>query len=328
MYVMHRMSHEEKRAFELLRNEGKISIGWSSIVASGSGEETIQKAQSGNRHDFFEYCLDFHNEWLTRTRCYYLYNFLTLSEGDIVLIPAPHEYTICKVKKGAEVYSEPGVDIGFVVDVEILKDRCSRKDSLDNALTQKMKFRGTNLVLSREETYLEVDNLLSGDELGNTVIIQDFSPTKKVIIDQIQTYLYDKIQPDDLERIVEKYLVHIGAEYAYIPSKNSKHKDNDSCADIDVIGIFPKIGVQVLVQVKQHIGETDSYGIEQLAAYKNLVKTDENNRCPQPVKCFITLGNLTVEAMESAEKESIKVYDGTSFAEELYDSGFDFGSVF
>ncbi len=316
---MHRMSHEGETAQKLLSEKNLITIGWS--VLDKYEDEVINKARSLAKKDFAEYFVDLgksiSNEYMSATKSYFLYNFLRLKKGDKVIIPFPKSIKIVEVVDPATVYKSDGPDIGFTAKVDIIVDQASRYDYICSSLSSKLKYRGTNLVISKENKCNLVDDLINNIKKGKTTY--NFGETKSKMVDLVFEYLKNDITETHFEVLIRSYLDNLGADYSEISSKKRKHSKNDSSADVDVKAVFIDLNICVYVQAKHHNHYTGRKGIDQLIEYKHEV--DDTYESLQPIKWLITTAKLSEDDEEYARINGVRVIDDCGFAECLIDSG-------
>ncbi|TDM41582.1 hypothetical protein ETI10_00405 [Macrococcoides goetzii] len=342
MYLMQRISHESEVAEKMLE-KGYVSIGWGDFRKHdlNLAQKLVDKVQHEkiDKYEFGQWFKVLAKEtpmsWLTSRQGYFLYNFLKLDPGSIIIVPKSYVFDIYKVIEKPEVYSEKksGLssesDIGFMVKVEPLHTNVSRSDYLDSALSSKLKYRATNLVFS-EEDGKKIEELVQNIE--RKVPAHDFSKTKIAIIEQIHDYITQKINEAQFEKLIKEYMKHIGSKNAKIPAKNERG-ENESIADVDIKAPFPNLGIVIYVQAKHHNGTSNTHGIKQLLAYENEI--DESLKNLVPFKWFITTGELEEDAIDKLIKdekiktdgiENIKIVSGKDFAKMLYESGFPLDS--
>lgn len=323
MYLMHRISHEWDTALRLLHEEGLISIGWRIIEKNGLGENVISKV-FGEKGDFINYfeslANELKNEYFTRRRGYYLYNFLRLEKGDKVIIPIADTITIVEVLDKPRLYSEndnkANVDIGFVVPVKKIMENIPRAEYILPDLASKFKYRGTNLVLS-EEDYKEIEKTVLNFQKGEKS--HSFDNHRINIIKIINEYLKNNVNENQFEKIIKEYFIRIGASETYIPPKNKKIEKNDRIADVDVIAKFESLRTVVYVQAKHHKGCTNDYGLEQLIKFEH--ENYDKFKHLNPLKWLITTGEIHPFTEEKSNQYNIRIISKDEFASMLYNAG-------
>ena len=325
MYLMHRISHENSASEKLLKEDGLLSMGWS-MLKGEKADRVLRNAKEMEQHefrdDFVELGNEINNKWMTARRSHYLYRFLKLEKGDRVLIPKPGELDFCEVTGEPYAYNHPeGKDIGFVVPVKLIATGISRHRYVPAALGSKLKYRGSNLCFNDKD--IEVIEKILADHKGNTPVY-DFTPTRESIVKNIHNYL-TQLNDQHLEKLIEAYMVSIGADATAIPPKNSNSQKNSSIADVDVKAAFNSLGLVIYVQAKRHTGTSDDTGIRQLLAYE--YEEDSTFESLQPFKWFITTGKFDEYKEDIPQDEQgarIRVIQDTEFASMLVDSGFVF----
>lgn len=325
MYLLHRISHLEEFSRKLLRS-GLLSIGYAELVKRNKGEYFTDLARSADEKvtftsEFSKFGSDYSLEYFTKRRSYFLYNFLKLKTNDIVIIPDYKMITIAKVIGDPRVFSESenpdSEDIGFVVQVEILAENVLRDNFVSSSISSKLKYQATNLIISNDENFEEIDSILQNFKEGKE--IHSFIDFKSKIIDQVHEYLLSNLKPGQFEKIVKWYFLKIGADNVIIPPKNKKNINNKKIADVDVIAGFDKLMIAICVQAKHHKNVSNIHGINQLIEYKY----DDNPAFQGMdfIKWFITTADLRKEDETIAMNENIRVIKLLNFAEMLVDSG-------
>lgn len=317
MDLMHRITHENDQTKKLLASQSKLPIGYAAFVKKNQAEEIMAEADKSDKRNFARFFVELGEkdgfDWMTPMRSYFLYNFLRLTVGDRILVPSPGQFSIFEVTGVPEALTQDDVnnaDLGFAVTVKPIAEHLPRNNYLGSALTSKLKYRGTNLVLSTAE----VDRLI--ETLNTKTTITDFSATKDAVVEQVQKNIIDKLTPDQLELLVKNYLENLGADKTYIPSKKGQRNDNDPVADIDVMGQFNNLGIAVYVQVKHHKGAESHAGfthaIAQLAAsrYTGIQEYDSLI----PVKWLVTTAKVDSEWIEDVAPQNIRVIQNDEFA--------------
>ncbi|WP_342387498.1 restriction endonuclease [Salinicoccus bachuensis] len=325
MYLMHRISHENSASVKLLKEDNLLPIGWS-MLKGEKADRVLRNAkemkQNEFRDDFVELGKEINRSWLTARRSNYLYRFLNLNKGDRVLIPKSGELDLCEVTGSPYAYDNPeGIDIGFVVPVRMISTGISRHRYVPVDLASKLKYRGTNLCLNDKDKET-IERMLTN--YRDEVPFYDFTPTRDSIVKKIHDYL-TQLNDQHFEKLIESYMVFIGADVTVIPPKNSKSQKNSSIADVDVKAAFNTLDLVIYVQAKRHTDTSDDTGIRQLLAYKN--EEDSTFEHLEPFKWFITTGEFdknTTDIPQDEQGERIRVIQGTEFASLLVDSGFVF----
>ncbi|MCH4172682.1 MAG: restriction endonuclease [Lactobacillus sp.] len=320
MDLMQRISHGEKKSEEMLEDDGILTLGFSEIVKTGEAEALMAKALKLEKREFAKETIDFGvkhglDDWLSRVRSYYLYNFFRLAVGDKVVVPFPKEFSIFEVTSAPytldfEKYGK--YDLGFGVDVKPIKEHFQRDEYLGAALTSKLKFRGANL----QFTEGEIEGLISN--IGHKTIISDFTSNQDQIVEIVQAYIKD-LKPAQFELLIKNYLENLGADETSIPGKGDKIHKNDPIADVDVMARFNNLGIAVYVQAKHYEGEQNRQGIDQLLAYQ--YAPNEEYQALVPVKWLITTAEVKGKLMGEAENAHIRVIQGDEFAALLVENG-------
>lgn len=333
-YWLHRVSHEWDVSHKLLA-EGYLSIGWGGLAGSG-----IEKTVTDCNKQRFEAIMSEHGCQAIRSR-WTLWNFCRFSPNDFVVVPLSNGmFSIYKVKgtpipiteldSFAEFVSEKGsritrdqkgllrryennetVDLGFVVEVEIVKANLSRYEYADSKLTSRMKILQTNADISNLAE--NVQNVISADSPINlyATVIEELASG---LLDAIKTQL----TPDKFEQLIKWYFEKLGATRTSRPSKNSSDKWDG--ADADIVAEFDALRVVFYIQAKFHDGTTSNWAVEQISKYKDQheVLSDEHTVIPWVIS---TANKFTDEAKTLAQESNVRLVTGTEFGRMLIDAG-------
>lgn len=333
-YWLHRVSHEWDVSHTLLA-DGYLSIGWGGLAGSG-----IEKTVTDCNKQRFEAIMSEHGCQAIRSR-WTLWNFFRFSPNDFVVVPLPNgKFSICKVKGipipiteldgFAELVLQNGsritrdqkgllrryendkiVDLGFVVEVEIVKANLSRKEYADSKLTSRMKIRQTNADIS--DLAENVQNVISADSPINlyATVIEGLANR---LLDAIKTQL----TPDKFEQLIKWYFEKLGATRTLRPSKNSSDKWDG--ADADIVAEFDTLGVVFYIQAKFHDGTTSNWPVEQISKYKDQheVFSGEHTVIPWVIS---TAAEFSEEAITMAQENNVRLVTGAEFGIMLIDAG-------
>ena len=333
-YWLHRVSHEWDVSHKLLA-EGYLSIGWCGLAGSG-----IEKTVTDCNKQRFEAAMSEHGYQATRSRLN-LWNFCRFSPNDFVVVPLSNgKFSICKVKGTpipiteldgfAEFELEDGsritrdqkgllrryendkiVDLGFVVEVEIVKANLSRSKYAESKLTSRMKIRQTNADIS--DLAEDVQKVISTDSPINlySTVIEELANR---LLDAIKTQL----NSDKFEQLIKWYFEKLGATRAWCPSNNSSDKWDG--ADADIVAEFDALRVVFYIQAKHHVGTTDYRAVEQISKYKDQheVLSDEHTVIPWVIS---TADEFSDEAIKMAQENNVRLVTGTEFGIMLIDAG-------
>jgi len=333
-YVLHRISHEYSVAQKLLKH-GYLSIGFS------QGLCLFESARKNDRKQYDLDCKKIYKgqAWWEKTaiKRNQPWRFLTLSIGDIVVVPLPYgKFSICEVDrepmkitdldlselgddnkgltlKDGLLYNEDGhVDFGFLVHVTFLKEDLSRGKYADAALTSRMKFRQTNTDIN--DIAEHVERVIKKDtpiNLYNNVIEDISSPFLGAI----------KRDSSDskFEKLVKWYMEQQGFK-AEIPPKNFKGKKD--YADADIVAASELLKIIICIQVKFFEGVCGEWAIEQISKYteqKMLADTENDYTYIQWV--VSTADDYSEKAKSIAVEKNVRLITGLEFSQMLLDSG-------
>ncbi len=225
-----------------------------------------------------------------------------------------------KIIKSEEIYIKfEKVDLGFVVKVEVVKDKISRYQYADKKLTSRMKYFGTTLDIS--DLKENIDAVIKA-----TAPINFYSMAVEKLSNELLNTIKKQLSPDKLESLIKWYFVKLGASDVWIPPKNKKNNDkyggNDeyNWADADIIARFDTLKVMLYIQAKFYDGETNQWAVEQISKYKEQHKEndDEYTVIPWVVS---TSNSFSEEAISKAQENNVCLIDGLEFCRMIIDAG-------
>lgn len=338
-FWLHRISHHAEIAHPLF-DMGYLSYGWLdfavipnfiSNVRSDSGWEYLEKEMirvwdclPPNRHQLWRY----------------IYQF---KKGDWVLVPSWYTFSICEilddepltmsdikdldikdwngnaVQKNGEGFfvndNNEMIDLGFVRRIKIIARDIPRADYADAALLSRMKVRQTNVNID-DLSQMVLDALTRYKE--NMPI--NFRRELDAIIPRICESINTKLDDSKFERLVKWFFMRQGATSVEIPPKNPSGKRGDE--DVDVIATFDLLNTIYYVQVKHHIGETDSWATEQISLVKKLQDEKTDDSYSRIYWVLSSAETFSDECQRKALETGVRLIDGKAFASMLIDSGF------
>ena len=335
---LHRISHHSEFARPLLE-KGILTIGFSDFSDEGFPEKVRNQGIAA----IDQACRD--NSWPTIPKSRYsLLKFLVeMQKGDWILVPGPKVFSIyiitgekpkiiseidikdisdisIKIGNDKRLYDLSGekyIDLGFFWEVKILKRErelidIPRAVYADALLTSRMKILSTNAKISDLEKSIEdAINRFERNQPINLYaqIIESTVPT-------ITEAFHKNLTPDKFEKLIKWYFRRIGASEVYIPAKNESKKEGDA----DVIATFEPIKTIIYIQAKFHIGETDSWALEQVLAYKNF-KEEADSEYSKLCWVITTGSSYSSQALEIAKQNEIQLFDEKTFAMLLLEAG-------
>ena len=261
--------------------KGYAAIGWSSCVFDKDDKDaTIEKIEK----EYGE--LSGRHKGVIR-------RFLTISEGDIVLVPCYKGfymgYATGEYKHLDECVED---DRANVIVVDFIKDKNGeplffKREGKNTALSTKIGSRHLLLEIKDESLKNEVDEYISLEEdisIENRIrnyenIERDHlkNELKKVLSDYTKTWLEAK--GVGFEKLISNLFETEGYD-TYILPKSIGGSDK---ADADVLAIkssrlSPKLHDVIYIQAKHHSGTTGTWGYTQIKAFKDLInKSAEEN---------------------------------------------------
>ncbi|MBO3091708.1 restriction endonuclease [Schleiferilactobacillus harbinensis] len=317
MYLLHRIYNQTSAAMQirLLEEENKLSIGYAAFVLAGEGDTLIGHARTMAKADFAVYFAALGHKmglpWATRTRSHWLYYFLQLESNDTVVVPTHTGFAIYRVTAAPEVV--PTVarehDVGFTVPVKLLVN--DPKGAVGAALTDAMRFRGTDLMLSGQATQ-DIDGLVAGQD---TTVPEPAAAAVAAVQETLQG-----LHPAQFTEIVGRYLRAMGADEVRYPAADP-NKDE---TPVDILGVFRNVGAVILVHAQQYSGTVPEAGIQELVGFQ--YTTFEGYDAMAAIKWFVTTGHFPEdedEAVGYVQENRVQVLQDKDLAKRLVISGVD-----
>jgi len=327
-------------AYPLLYEHNYLSIGWSYLLEDMDSEDLVQltKSDAGFEKAFRS---QNSNESPARTR-WNLYRFLyEMQDGDFVLVPSWGEFSIYKIK-GNQILL-PGelqienlkdwnehpvtissngffsnsegetVDLGFLREVTPFALHIPRYEYADQNLTSRMKIRQTNACISDLEN--SINNAIYAFNTKQPINL------KNAILEECTPIVHQKIQEliqdSKFEELVSWYVKKLGASKVEIPSKNESPTEN---GDADVVAFWDSLHLAIMIQVKKHSGETDSWAVEQIKNFN----TNHNYGDDMATQLWVisSCDKFGIDAVQIAQGSQVRLINGTEFSKMLLDVGF------
>lgn len=333
-YWLHRIRHESGLSNILLEKRNELSIGFSDI----SDTETLNRILLNPN----EIDVVMQEEWgaLYRNRFSLRHFLCEMKQGDYVLVPADYTFSIyeivgdkpfsnesldtnvlCDVWGNPIMLGKDGylhcqdsenriVDLGFFWKVKLIEKDIPRTEYADQALISRMKARQTTLNINDlENSILESIRMFQKKSPINL-----YNLTIEKLTENLLKLIQEKIDADRFEKLVEWYMKRIGADDTVIPAKN-----NSTEGDADVIAYFESLKTAVLIQVKKHTGNTDSWAVDQIKTYK---RNNNSLLSYNKLLWIISTGDdFTEDAKEKAQSANVRLINGRMFVEMLLDAG-------
>lgn len=334
-YWLHRISHERGLSNVLLEKRNELSIGFSDF----SDNKSLNRILSNP--DEIEAVMQEGWGGLSRSR-FSLRRFLCeMKTGDYILVPSPYTFSIYEIignkpfsnesldtaglcdvwenpvslKNDGYLHSEDKenriIDLGFYWEVKPVEVNISRAEYADQALISRMKSRQTTLNINDLEK--NIQEAIQMFEKKSPINLHNLAIEKATgtLLDLIR----EKIDADKFEELVRKYMLRIGADDAIIPGKNNSEE-----GDADVIAYFEPIKTAILIQVKKHTDNTDSWAVNQITAYR---KNNTSLLVDYSKLLWIisTCDDFTKDAKDKARGENVRLINGRMFTEMLLDAG-------
>ena len=338
-YWLHRISHESGLSNVLLEKRNELSIGFSDF----SSDEYLQEILTNGLDGIWNVVKKEWKEGRPRS-CFSLYHFLCeMKQGDYVLVPSSYTFSVYEIVDEKpfsnesldttnlqDVWGNPiildgegylcskgsvsrQIDLGFYWKVKPVEVNIPRAEYADQALVSRMKVRQTTLNIND----LEKNILESIEMFKKKSPINLHNLAMEQAAGTLLNLIREKIDADKFEELVRKYMVRIGADDTTVPAKNNSEE-----GDADVIAYFEPIKTAILIQVKKHVGNTDSWAVDQITAFR------KNNKglvdYSKLLWIISTCDDFTNETKDKAQSENVRLINGRMFAEMLLDA--DFGS--
>ena len=298
-YWMHRVSYED--GFSIFENEKKITIGFSEAAAS----DELCEALTVNC-DYDKFCTAYTKVYrgnIERSKNH-LWRFVAkMKRDDIVVVPWPLGFYVCKLKGDVAKCNRPGLDLGWEWDVDLISEFRTPRDAYAQAgLLRCMKCPQTNLC---------IDDLREDVDFAYTC--KPFNLVQNVT-ETLLKAIRDNGSPERLEEYVAAMFESMGAEVEILP-KNYVGKKGDC----DVEAIFEFLHLVISVQCKKHEGTTDDCGVKQIAKYSdNKVRKSGWNYWKWVIS---TADAFSQEASDAAKQKDIRLICGNELSRMLLRCG-------
>lgn len=332
---LHRISHHMEVSHRLLSNQ-QLTIGFSDFASEEFVSDVITHGWKA-LEDAFQ------TEWGGQSRIRYnLWRFIhEMKTGDWVLIPKWDEFAIYEIVgerpqpigtlsfqnltdwhnnpihlRDGLLYRENGelIDLGFFWQVKPIRTGISRYDYADAALTSRMKVRGTNVLIS--DLRENVQESIAAFDAHRPINLH--SKITDATVNNVLSLLLKNLNPDKFELLVKWYFGRVGATSVDIPSKNKRDKEGDA----DVVASFEPIKTIIYVQVKFHEGETSTWALDQILAYRDsMAAKDSSDEYSQLSWVISTGSSYSEEAINLAKEQKIQLINGEQFATMLLQAG-------
>lgn len=335
-YWLHRITGGDNAwplSVELFK-KGYISIGWLDF----STENYLSMIRSGV--EGFDKMMDEQGYGRPRNR-WNLWRFVNeMSEGDIVVVPFPYSFAICKIsdnkvftnesidpellvdRDGNRVtFEEDGylhnsngdlIDLGFYRKVEVVEKEIPREYA-DQALYSRMKIRQTNADIC--DLAGSINDAVEAFRKGKPVNLREsvMESAAPMVLEKIRGLQNDS----KFESLVEWYLKSLGASRVETPWRGESPSE---AGDADKVAYFDNIGFAIMVQIKKHSGITDDWAVTQIKAYS----TNHNFGEYATALWVISSGDgFSEEACRLAQENGVRLIDGPQFARMILDAGLD-----
>ena len=334
-YWLHRISHEAEYSRPQLEN-GKLTIGFSCLRT----QDFLDKAKSARSVGDLDSDVMKAYDRLLRSR-HSLWRFLKeIQVNDLVIVPQvpqPGEYSVYVIRGGPKLLEGVRGDLGFYRDVEVHEienkkaqgiskkaQGISRYDYADRALTARMKIRITNVEISDLSESIKSALDAYRDSKPITLHLRTTDLAERLLC-----LIYERLNPEKFESLLEWYFRRIGASDVFIQSKNEPGKDGDA----DIRTSFDRVRLTIYVQAKFHDPKTatDDWPVQQVKRYvewKRERKKEPDEHSDEDVhtsglwvvstcKCF------TEACTKEAREHDVVLINGIQFAHMLLEAGLE-----
>ena len=337
-YWLHRITGGDNAwplSVELFK-KGYISIGWLDF----STENYLSMIRSGV--EGFDKMMDEQGYGRPRNR-WNLWRFVNeMSEGDIVVVPFPYSFAICKIsdnkvftnesidpellvdcneervtfESDGYLHNSNGdlIDLGFYRKVEMIEEKEIPRDGYaDQALCSRLKIRQTNANI--DDLAGSINDAVEAFRKGKPVnlresVVESAAPTVLEKIRQLQN-------DSKFESLVEWYLKSLGASRVETPWRGESPSE---AGDADKVAYFDNIGFAIMVQIKKHSGITDDWAVTQIKAYSSNHNFGEYSTALWVVSSG---DGFSEEAQRLAAETGVRLVDGLQFARMILDAGLE-----
>ena len=305
-YWLHRVSHEG--GIGILEREHKLTIGFSAVASSKAARQAMEQ---GNYNAFCAAYTQVYKGDIERLKNGLWRFVVEMSIGEIVVVPFPYGFLICRVQGNAVVCNRGELDLGWEREVEILAKCSPREDYAKARLLSRMKCQQINLYIT--DLADEVEEAL--DRKQNNAPIDLVGNMSKELHKQLEEYC----KPEKFEEYVASYFKSLGATVEVLAKNYS-----DKHGDCDVEAVFPALRLTISVQCKKHTDTTDDWAVRQISDYAD---TDSRNRKERDANWtyaywVVSLADkFTNEAYRLAQEKCITLINGSDFCRMLLNAG-------
>ncbi|MBR1926469.1 MAG: restriction endonuclease [Bacteroidales bacterium] len=263
-----------------------------------------------------------------------------MEEGDIVIVPMPYSFSVCRIadnivisnetidsslledcdgepvtrKEDGYLYnkSDEIVDLGFYRKVDIIARDIPRDKYADQALSSRMKIRQTNANI--DDLDGSVNDAISAFRDQKPINLKEtlMESAAPLVLEKIRTLQNDT----KFEALVEWYMKSLGARVD-TPWKGESPTEE---GDADRIAYFDNIGFAIMIQIKKHSGITDDWAVTQIKGYA----ANHNFGEYATALWVISSGDgFSEEAQRLAEETGVRLVDGLQFSRMILEAGLE-----
>lgn len=252
-----------------------------------------------------------------------VYNCLQIQKGDILIMPLKWEGGIAIGEvlsdhilhnESEELYEK---DMSNYFEVKWLTKYYDRTD-LPAEIQSTLKYQRANLNIDYyrdkfENIIKELNRGIDDDEQSFGLHIVEQRKKDVKIIFKIISNRQAKMSDNDFEKFILEFFC---STFNLVGIKNTVTEEANDGKDIMLsYKHFQPLGIEALswnVQIKQHVGETDSWAVEQISKSDNLK--------PFVLNVVVSTATFNEDAVKLAKEKNVILIDGIKLAEIIYDN--------
>lgn len=292
-YWLHRVSYEG--GLGILKSEKKLTIGYSDAACSKEIDEAIANQDYESFCNAYKHVYKGNIERIKKN----LWRFVEeMQKDDVVVVPCPWGFYLCKITSDAQKCNRDGLDLGWERNVEFLGNlRSPRESYARSGLLSRMKCRQTTLKIDDLEEDVK-------SALNQKTPFDFLNDAAKVLLGEFKS----QGTPEGFENYVASCFENMGAEVEIL-SRNYSGK----VGDCDVEAVFPLLKLVVSVQCKRHDGETGIQGIDQIDMYEARARKEYPEGWMFQKWVVTTAEEFSNEAVAKAKNKNIRLVHGDEF---------------
>ncbi len=316
-YYMVRAMGSTDAELNVFIDNSVVAVGWSDINFSNYNIEKSDELVNAVRESYYAakgLWQPTISKKLNEVR-----RFHEIKKGDYIVIPYGSAIRLAKAEETKKYdVSSKGLDLSNQREVTYLgSSKAISRDFLSEELQRRLRVRGST-VSNLYEFKDEIEELFNDKDnysWSNKFIKKEMEQKEKLKVKLINNIVIGKTNLKagglGLEQLVQELLECEGYSAKILPKTSFK-----GTADADILGFKPDPfqDINVLVQVKHHIGYTDDWGLKQLAAIKNLPEYGDHTFV------LVTSANIQEKTRKIADDLQIITKDGNELADWIIDN--------